>query len=464
VSGTQLLAGIAAADVAAAGSAQVTVFNPAPGGGTSGSWQFPVTGVPTLVIKSTHSGNFTQGQAGATYILTVSNVGTGSTFGTVAVTDVLPAGLTATAINGPGWTCMQPSGPCTRSDVLVGGSSYPYITLTVSVSATALSQLSNQVTVSGVGSDPASGSDATSIVSSASSPPAPVSLNPAAGSGNATFAFAFSDPRGWQDLGVVNILINTFLDGRRGCYLAYSQQLNFLYLVADDGGTLLPGSVLTSSGSTSNSQCTVSWGSSAVVGNGNTLVLTLNIGFNPVFAGNKVIYMAAGDVVGDNSGWQPLGVWNIPGAAPPTTTAVVGMNPAQGSGLTQTTFTFNFTDTLGFQDLGVENILVNNALDGRHACYLAYARPINVLYLVNDAGDALLPGQSLSSGGTVSNSQCTVSWGTAAVVGASNDLSLSLDIAFSPAFGGNRVFYLAARDQYEGNNTGWQSLGTWTVQ
>jgi hypothetical protein len=234
--------------------------------------------------------------------------------------------------------------------------------------------------------------------------------------------------------------------------------------VADDGGTLLPGSVLMSSGSTSNSQCTVSWGSSAVVGNGNNLVLTLSIVFNTVFAGHKVIYMAAGDVAGNNSGWQPLGVWNIPGAVAPTTTAVVGMNPAHGSGLIPTTFTFNFSDTLGFQDLGVENILVNNAPDGRHACYLAFARTINVLYLVNDTGDALLPGQSLSTGGTLGNSQCTVSWGTAAVVAADNNLTLSLDIAFSPAFGGNRVFYLAVRDQHEGNNTGWQSMGTWTVQ
>ena len=38
------------------------------------------------------------------------------------------------------------------------------------------------------------------------------------------------------------------------------------------------------------------------------------------------------------------------------------------------------------------------------------------------------------------------------------------NIAFTAAFNGNRIFYLAARDVNEANNTGWQSMGTWTVE
>ena len=106
-----------------AGMAQVVVSNPS--GVTSGFWEFPVTGAPSLTIKSTHSGNFTQGQTGATYIITVSNLGTGSTSDAVTVTDVLPTGLTATAITGAGWTCRQPSGPCTRNDAMAAGATYP---------------------------------------------------------------------------------------------------------------------------------------------------------------------------------------------------------------------------------------------------------------------------------------------------------------------------------------------------
>ena len=31
-------------------------------------------------------------------------------------------------------------------------------------------------------------------------------------------------------------------------------------------------------------------------------------------------------------------------------------------------------------------------------------------------------------------------------------------------FAGNRIFYLASRDLTDANNTGWQAVGTWTVQ
>jgi uncharacterized repeat protein (TIGR01451 family) len=106
---------------------------------------------PDLTLTKTHTGNFTQGQTGATYTIAVTNSGTGPSSGTVTVTDTLPAGLTATAIAGTGWTCTQPAGPCTRSDVLAAGASYPALTLTVDVAVNAPTSLTNIATVSGGG-------------------------------------------------------------------------------------------------------------------------------------------------------------------------------------------------------------------------------------------------------------------------------------------------------------------------
>ena len=108
-------------------------------------------GVPDLTIAKTHAGNFTQGQTGATYTLTVTNSGTGPTSGTVTVTETVPAGLTAIAISGTGWACTQPSGPCTRSDALAAGASYPAITLTVNVAGNAPGSVINSATVAGGG-------------------------------------------------------------------------------------------------------------------------------------------------------------------------------------------------------------------------------------------------------------------------------------------------------------------------
>ena len=80
------------------------------------------SGPADLRISKTHTGSFRQSQSEGLYTITVANAGSGSTTGTVTVTDSLPTGLTATAIGGTGWTCAQPAGPCTRSDVLAAGS------------------------------------------------------------------------------------------------------------------------------------------------------------------------------------------------------------------------------------------------------------------------------------------------------------------------------------------------------
>jgi uncharacterized repeat protein (TIGR01451 family) len=107
--------------------------------------------LPDLTLTKTHAGSFAQGQTGATYTLTVSNAGTGSTAGTVTVGDALPAGLTATAFSGTGWSCTLSPLSCTRSTALAAGASYPALTLTVNVSASAPASVTNTATVGGGG-------------------------------------------------------------------------------------------------------------------------------------------------------------------------------------------------------------------------------------------------------------------------------------------------------------------------
>ena len=128
--------------------------------------------VPDLTITKTHTGNFTQGQTGATYTITVANAGTGPSSGAVNVSDTLPTGLTATAITGTGWTCTlgNPTSTCNRSDVLANGSSYSAITLTVTVSGTAPASVTNSASVSG-GGETNTGNDTASDTTTISSLP-----------------------------------------------------------------------------------------------------------------------------------------------------------------------------------------------------------------------------------------------------------------------------------------------------
>ncbi len=104
-------------------------------------------------IAATHSpATFTAGQTGNTLTLTVTNESREPTDGSpITVTDPIPAGLTATAASGDGWTCTGTSTVrCTRTDVLAAGAAYPPITITVDVSPTA-SSTTNAPTVVGHG-------------------------------------------------------------------------------------------------------------------------------------------------------------------------------------------------------------------------------------------------------------------------------------------------------------------------
>ena len=106
----------------------------------------------SLSITKAHTGNFKQGQNGATYTVTVSNGATaGPTNGAVTSTEAVPSGMKLVSMNGGAtWNCtVLPT--CTTSSVLNGGSSYPAITVTVNVASDAETPLSNSMTVSGGG-------------------------------------------------------------------------------------------------------------------------------------------------------------------------------------------------------------------------------------------------------------------------------------------------------------------------
>ena len=109
--------------------------------------------VPDLTVSMTDSGSgvFHPGDVGDTFTITVSNSGTAATSGTVSLADALPAGLTATALGGDGWTVDFATLTATRNDPLDAGSSYAALTLTVNVSTSASGNLTDTATVSGGG-------------------------------------------------------------------------------------------------------------------------------------------------------------------------------------------------------------------------------------------------------------------------------------------------------------------------
>jgi hypothetical protein len=123
-----------------------------------------------LTISKTHTGNFFQGQTNATYSIVVSNAGAGATAGNVTVTDAPPTGYSVTSLTGTGWTCTVATLSCTRSDALAFGASYPAITVTGSVAATADPNFTNTATVAG-GGELNTSNDSATDATTVSAPP-----------------------------------------------------------------------------------------------------------------------------------------------------------------------------------------------------------------------------------------------------------------------------------------------------
>ena len=143
------------------------------GGGQYDGWVAKIhLETPSLTITKTHTGTITQGHVGATYTITVSNIGDAPTNGTVTVTEAPPAELTVEAMSGSGWTCTAlPT--CTRTDPLAGGgASYAPITVTVNVAPDAPSSIVNGTSVSGGGAytTPSESASDTTVITPVAAP------------------------------------------------------------------------------------------------------------------------------------------------------------------------------------------------------------------------------------------------------------------------------------------------------
>lgn len=144
----------------------------------------------------------------------------------------------------------------------------------------------------------------------------------------------------------------------------------------------------------------------------------------------------------------------------PTGAAPYSVSPSSGSAQTQS-FQLTYVDPKGYSDLAGGGVLINNSLNGTAACWFYYSRSANTIALASDDGSSW-SSMALGSGGSLSNSQCTVNGRLTSVLLISNYAQLSASITFSPSFAGTRTVYM-----YAVNNTGaasaYQAMGTWLV-
>ncbi len=186
--GAVFLSGAAGSIDVTGGASGITLTPGVPYGATNGNPGTAVTNAsqslmpgpqpgaqctPDMTITKSHSPvNFVQGSTG-TYTLTATNssVGTSaSTTAAVTVTDTLPTGITPTSATGTGWgpganacSIAGQTVTCSRLNVLAPNTSYPPITIAVSIALTAPATVTNTAVVAGGGETNTANDTATDV-------------------------------------------------------------------------------------------------------------------------------------------------------------------------------------------------------------------------------------------------------------------------------------------------------------
>jgi len=228
-------------------------------------------------------------------------------------------------------------------------------------------------------------------------------------------SFRFADPDGAADLAILNILINQSLDGRQACHIAYDIRASLLHLVDVDGigANTAPIGV---PGILSNVRCRIFTDAVRFTRDSHSVTLTVAYDFllsvDNIFG--RAIYGAARDRSGNNSGWQVIGYHSRFFVIPVSPRSVLE-SPANPTRPLSFIYS-NFNNTAGNEstaNLKFVQVLIQNSLDGRRACYLGFDQDNNLLYLMNDEGTHLLPNALRLNGipggvEQIENSQCRI--------------------------------------------------------
>ena len=155
----------------------------------------------------------------------------------------------------------------------------------------------------------------------------------------------------------------------------------------------------------------------------------------------------------------------------PVTITAVSVTPNSGSGLTQT-FTVLSSDNSGDGDIASVYLDIGTSGVGEeHSCFVVWVAShyngvsYGVFYLFNDDNSAALGPLDVGLGGSLSNSQCTISSGGSGQVSfTSNSVTVSFPITFASTYNGQKKVYVVAQTVnrppvYQSPNT---LLGTWT--
>ncbi len=298
-----------------------------------------------------------------------------------------------------------------------------------------------------------------------------VSVSPSSGSGEGMQVFnaTYADSNGASDLQAVYLRFGSVGISSLACTVGFVQATNALYLFNDAQTAVLGPLTLGGGGSLSNSQCTLFGGSTAATPSGNNLTVPFTIQLLAGYGSQNIWGLAQSyDGTQTSSGFfQWLGTWTPATAIP----AVVSVSPNSGSGTGPQVFTAVYSDPggvlavqTGAKDLQAVYLNFGSVGFGAHNCIAVYVPDPNSLYLFTDDNSNVVgPIAEGSGGGSISNSQCTLTSGDMPATISGTNLTVPFNITFKSGYGGKKTIFGLAQNHFGTQSNGGilTTLGSW---
>jgi hypothetical protein len=271
------------------------------------------------------------------------------------------------------------------------------------------------------------------------------------------------DESGYRRLRFVQIIANETNTSVNACYLRYDLDNRVLWMMGPTGDTSTGVDMLGSLQVLENDKCSVNLAESWPEFLGDTLTLHLDIALRPKVRATQRVFVRAIDEKGVASQFSELDSW-IPAAwqiqektwrfppDPPT----LSVESRKLPGVEKYRLTVRATDLNGAEDIDAVEAIVNNVVDGRHACHFRYDRNNKAVSLMNDDGTEFTGPVELGSPKQLWNSYCAIAVPSSPVVKGPYDVYFSFEVVLTEKMLEKRTIYLAAVDR-DGLRQDWKA-------
>jgi hypothetical protein len=271
------------------------------------------------------------------------------------------------------------------------------------------------------------------------------------------------DSAGYRRLRFIQMIVNETNTSVGACYLRYQPDNRVLWMMdsSGDGSTGL--GMLGSPQVLENGKCSVNLAESWPEFRGDTLTLHLAIALKPKVRATQRVFARAIDEKGFASRFAEFESWKPPTGQvredpwsflpnPPT----LSVEPQKLAGVEKYRLTVRGRDINGVEDIDALEVLVNNAVDVRHACHLRFDLNAKAVSLMNDSGTGFTEPVAPGSPKQLSNSYCAITVPDSPMVKGPYDVNFSFDVILTEKMLEKRTIFLAAVDR-EGLRQDWKA-------